>query len=93
MTIKDIEFKLKDGRTAILRSANEKDAKAFIEMCIRDRAMEARCYNGGEGRTKMKPLVYAKDDKIAYLFLFAFLAVVIVLRILLPVNLGNLIFR
>ena len=31
MIIKDIEFKLKDGRTAILRSANEKDAKAFIE--------------------------------------------------------------
>ena len=26
MIIKDIEFKLKDGRTAILRSANEKDA-------------------------------------------------------------------
>ena len=22
----------------------------------------ARCYNGGEGRTKMKPLVYEKDD-------------------------------
>lgn len=31
MTIKDIEFKLKDGRTAILRSAYEKDAKALIE--------------------------------------------------------------
>ena len=31
MTIKDIEFKLKDGRTAILRSANEKDVKALIE--------------------------------------------------------------
>ena len=56
-------------------------------------AMEARCYRGGEGRTKMKPLVYDKDDKIAYLFIFAFFAVVIVLRILLPVNLGNLIFR
>ena len=56
-------------------------------------AMEARCYHGSEGRTKMKPLVYEKDDKIAYLFIFAFLAVVIVLRILLPVNLGNLIFR
>lgn len=28
MIIKDIEFKLKDGRTAILRSANEKDAKS-----------------------------------------------------------------
>ena len=31
MIIKDIEFKLKDGRTAILRNANEKDAKALIE--------------------------------------------------------------
>lgn len=31
MIIKDIKFKLKDGRTAILRSANEKDAKALIE--------------------------------------------------------------
>lgn len=29
-------------------------------------AMEARCYNGGEGRTKMKPLTYAKRDYIAY---------------------------
>lgn len=29
-------------------------------------AMEARGYQGGEGRTKMKPLVYAKRDRIAY---------------------------
>ena len=29
-------------------------------------AMEARCYRGGEGRTKMKPLVYHKRDYIAY---------------------------
>ena len=29
-------------------------------------AMEARCYRGGEGRTKMKPLVYAKKDYVAY---------------------------
>ena len=29
-------------------------------------AMEARCYRGGEGRTKMKPLVYEKKDYIAY---------------------------
>jgi energy-coupling factor transport system permease protein len=47
-------------------------------------AMEARCYNGGEGRTKMKPLVYKKQDRVAYAFLFAFLAVVIVLAILVP---------
>ncbi len=29
-------------------------------------AMEARCYRGGEGRTKMKPLVYKRMDYIAY---------------------------
>ncbi|MCR4624468.1 MAG: energy-coupling factor transporter transmembrane protein EcfT [Lachnospiraceae bacterium] len=32
-------------------------------------AMEARCYHGGEGRTKMKPLKYAKRDLVAYLCL------------------------
>lgn len=36
-------------------------------------AMEARCYRGGEGRTKMKPLIYKKRDVAAYLLLFAFL--------------------
>ena len=29
-------------------------------------AMEARCYNSGEGRTKMKPLLYKSRDRIAY---------------------------
>ena len=29
-------------------------------------AMEARCYHGGVGRTKMKPLVYARRDYAAY---------------------------
>lgn len=29
-------------------------------------AMEARCYRGGEGRTKMKPLIYRKRDYMAY---------------------------
>lgn len=29
-------------------------------------AMEARCYRGGEHRTKMKPLVYHKRDGMAY---------------------------
>lgn len=37
-------------------------------------AMEARCYRGGEGRTKMKPLVYKKRDVIAYLALLVYLA-------------------
>ncbi len=37
-------------------------------------AMEARGYRGGEGRTKMKPLVYQKRDYTAYLALLAYLA-------------------
>jgi hypothetical protein len=32
-------------------------------------AMEARCYHGGNGRTKMKPLKYHLRDLIAYLAL------------------------
>lgn len=29
-------------------------------------AMEARCYHGGEGRTRLKILRYEKRDRIAY---------------------------
>ena len=29
-------------------------------------AMEARCYRGGSGRTKMKPLKYEKSDFVSY---------------------------
>lgn len=36
-------------------------------------AMEARCYRGGEGRTKMKPLIYRKRDGIAYLCILIYL--------------------
>ncbi|MBR4794998.1 MAG: energy-coupling factor transporter transmembrane protein EcfT, partial [Lachnospiraceae bacterium] len=45
-------------------------------------AMEARCYNGGEGRTRMKPLRYCARDRIAYLILLAYMALMIVLRVL-----------
>ncbi len=37
-------------------------------------AMEARCYRGGEGRTKMKPLKYARRDFAAYAVLAVYLA-------------------
>ena len=36
-------------------------------------AMEARCYRGGEHRTKMKPLIYRKRDYLAYGCLLAYL--------------------
>ena len=38
-------------------------------------AMEARCYRGGEGRTKMKPLIYQRRDRIAYLCILGYLVV------------------
>ncbi len=43
-------------------------------------AMEARCYHGGQGRTKMKPLKYKKADGIAYLAALGYFAAVILLR-------------
>lgn len=36
-------------------------------------AMEARCYRGGEGRTKMKPLKYRGRDYFAYVILLLFM--------------------
>lgn len=46
-------------------------------------AMEARCYRGGEGRTKMKPLHYARRDGITYGLYAVYLAVAAALRIFL----------
>lgn len=40
-------------------------------------AMEARCYHGGEGRTKMKPLYYASCDKMAYGVIWGYLFLMI----------------
>ncbi len=35
-------------------------------------AMEARCYRGGEQRTKMKPLIYRKRDVIGYIVVLVY---------------------
>lgn len=43
-------------------------------------AMEARCYRGGEHRTKMKPLTYQKRDYLAYLVLLTYLVTGVLLR-------------
>ena len=43
-------------------------------------AMEARCYRGGSGRTKMKPLVYKKQDRVAYLVIYLYFALSIATR-------------
>ena len=41
-------------------------------------AMEARCYRGGEHRTKMKPLIYKKRDWFAYGVVVCYLALCVV---------------
>ncbi len=46
-------------------------------------AMEARCYRGGDSRTKMKPLIYRRRDVLGYGVIISFLALVIVTRVLL----------
>jgi energy-coupling factor transport system permease protein len=50
-------------------------------------AMEARCYQGGEGRTKMKPLHYQKVDAQGFLVLGIYFAVAAVLGRLFPLHL------
>ena len=46
-------------------------------------AMEARCYHGGENRTRMKPLRYAGRDRLGYLVMAVYLGLMIALRSLL----------
>ena len=42
-------------------------------------AMEARCYRGGEGRTKMKPLVYERKDYVAYAITIFYVVIAVVI--------------
>ena len=46
-------------------------------------AMESRCYRGGEGRTKMKPLIYRHHDYIAYISILAYLVLIVVFGMML----------
>lgn len=48
-------------------------------------AMDARCYHGGEGRTKMKPLKYKRQDILAYFVMFCYICVIVVTGKILPV--------
>jgi len=48
-------------------------------------AMEARCYRGGNGRTKMKPLAYKVNDLYALLLFVALFAVILLLNRISPV--------
>lgn len=54
-------------------------------------AMEARCYRGGEHRTKMKPLHYERRDYIAYIIVVCYIAGGIAAGKLIPVLLNSII--
>lgn len=43
-------------------------------------AMDARCYRGGEGRTKMKPLKYKKADYVTYVIYAVYFVIMICCR-------------
>ena len=43
-------------------------------------AMEARCYRGGEGRTRMHQLAYRSGDVMAFVFAFALIGLLAFLR-------------
>lgn len=45
-------------------------------------AMEARCYRGGDGRTKMKPLIYQKRDYCAYGVLAIYMVVGVTVEVI-----------
>ncbi len=45
-------------------------------------AMEARCYRGGDGRTKMKPLRYQRRDYLAYVGMLVYLGAIIAVNII-----------
>lgn len=44
-------------------------------------AMDARCYHGGSGRTKMKPLQYKGNDLAAYICIVIYFTGMILLRV------------
>lgn len=49
-------------------------------------AMEARCYHGGEGRTKMKPLKYTGTDRAAYVIVLLYVAAVVLIGRFVPLR-------
>lgn len=49
-------------------------------------AMEARCYHGGEGRTKMKPLRYQTRDYLTYVIVVVYVAAVFLIGRYVPLH-------
>lgn len=89
-------IKAQTARGADIETGNFiKKAKAMIPMLIPlfvsafrragelASAMEARCYHGGKGRTRMYPLKYGASDYCFMAAMFAYLAGIIILKVFL----------
>lgn len=89
----DIIMKAQMARCADFESGNlVKRAKSLVPLLVPlfisafrragdlAMAMEARCYRGGDGRTKMKPLKYKGRDRAAYLIALVYLVICFVFR-------------
>ena len=61
---------------------DEPEERGGVRAVYQKMAMEARCYHGSEGRTKMKPLKYEKRDRIAYISMVLYLGVIIIVKII-----------
>lgn len=84
----DIIMKAQTARGADFESGNLiKKAKGMVPILIPlfvaafrragdlAMAMEARCYRGSEGRTRMNPLKYKKRDAVGYLIFLSYLGI------------------
>ena len=49
-------------------------------------AMESRCYHSGEGRTRLKVLMFGKADVIAFVIMTLFLVLIILIQRFLPLD-------
>ena len=49
-------------------------------------AMEARCYRGGDGRTKMKPLKYGKIDVMSYIIMAVYFILMCTVARMIPLH-------
>lgn len=56
-------------------------ASAFRHADTLSAAMDARCYHGADGRTRLHPLAFAKRDAVSAICLFAILAITVALTI------------
>ncbi len=54
-------------------------------------AMDARCYHGESGRTKMKPLRYKRADYVAYALVILYIVALIVLKKTLHISAFNVV--